>query len=82
MKQKHLSEAVTMVGGQTALAEKLGVKQAYVWKWLNTTKDGIPAEYVRPTAEATNWVKTPNQLRPDLYQHPHDGLPEHLRVAA
>lgn len=89
MTENFLIKAVEIAGGQTALADKLNarqvqdnVKQAHIWNWLNTTKDGVPAEQVRPVCEVCDWQVTPHQLRPDLYPHPHDGLPEHLRVAA
>lgn len=82
MSENYLVKAVAIAGGQTALAEKLHVKQAHIWKWLNTTKDGVPAEQVLPVCEVTGWLVTPHQLRPDLYPHPHDGLPESLRSAA
>lgn len=42
----------------------------------------VPAERVIQIAELTNWHVTPHELRDDIYPHPHDALPEHLRVAA
>lgn len=65
---------------QIKLAASLGISQAMVSKWYR----GVPvaAEMVRPVSEVTNWQVTPHKLRPDLYPHPLDGLPEHLRVAA
>lgn len=41
----------------------------------------VPAERVLGVAEANEWRVTPHQLRPDLYPHPDDGLPAHLRQA-
>lgn len=80
-----------MAGGQGALADlinancndenKATVKQAHVWKWLNTTKSGISAEYVLPVAKGLDWAVTPHQLRPDIYPAPYDGMPAHLRGA-
>ena len=82
--KKALLKAVEIAGGQLALANRLDakVKQAHVWGWINKTRDGVPAEHVISVAEATGWAVTPHELRPDLYPHPHDGLPVHLRVAA
>ena len=77
-----IQKAVDLVGGQTALAIICGVKQAHVWQWLNTTKDGVSAERVIDVAKATDWQVTPHELRPDIYPHPQDGLPEQMRVAA
>ena len=90
--ENYLQKAVTLLHGQPALAaaintfkdnEKLpSIKQPHIWRWLNTNPYGITAEYVIACAKATGWQVTPHQLRPDLYKHPHDGLPEHLRSAA
>lgn len=79
-----LDKVIEIIGGQRALANAIGngVKQGHVWNWLNITSDGIPARYVIPACSAISWQVTPHQLRPDLYPHPDDGLPDHLRSAA
>jgi DNA-binding transcriptional regulator YdaS (Cro superfamily) len=82
MLNSPLEKAVAIMGSQVALAVACGVKQAHVWQWLNTTKHGVPPEHVINVSGATDWAITPNDLRPDLYPHPHDGLPDHLRAAA
>ncbi len=82
MCKSFLEKAVKLVGGQVAMAKATGVKQAHVWGWLNKTKDGTPAERVIAICNAVNWQVTPHQLRPDIYPHPDDGLPQHLRSAA
>ena len=82
MSINYLLKAIEIIGGQTALAESLGIKQAHIWSWLNRTKKGVPAEFVIDVAVQTNWQVTPHELRPDLYPHPEDGLPAHLRHVA
>lgn len=82
MSKSFLIKAVEILGGQVATAKSVGVAQAHVWAWINKTKDGIPPEKVIAVSKATDWGVTPHQLRPDLYPHPHDGMPEHLRKAA
>lgn len=72
------------MGGQSAVAialktENNPITQAHVWKWMNTTKHGIPAEYVIKACEIVDYKITPNMLRPDLYPHENDGLPAQLR---
>lgn len=74
-----LNKAVELLGGQVGLAKAVGVSQAHVWKWLNTTIDGVPDKKVIPISHATNWQVTPHELRPDIYPHQHDGLPECMR---
>lgn len=59
-----LSRAVEIAGGQTALAAKIGVKQAHVWNWLNKTK-GVPPQYVLPIERETGVSR--HDLRPDIY---------------
>lgn len=87
MSKIFLEKIVQLVGGQLALAEKLSIenksiKQAHVWGWLNKTKLGVPAEQVLNLCKSVDWKVTPHQLRPDIYPHPDDGLPDHMRSAA
>ncbi|MDP3322661.1 MAG: YdaS family helix-turn-helix protein [Hydrogenophaga sp.] len=84
MSKLFLEKLVQIIGGQVALANRLSIdgrqiKQAHVWGWLNKTADGIPSAHVIGACSATDWQVTPHQLRPDIYPHPHDGLPDHLR---
>lgn len=61
--------AIEILGGQSATARKLGVKQPHIWNWLNKSKR-LPAEYVLPMEAATREAGevVPRQaLRPDLY---------------
>jgi DNA-binding transcriptional regulator YdaS (Cro superfamily) len=47
-----------------------------VAKWA---RDGVPPERVLPIAAATDFAVRPHDLRPDLYPHPDDALPEQRR---
>jgi DNA-binding transcriptional regulator YdaS (Cro superfamily) len=71
---------VEICGGQTALASAIGLRQGNVWSWINRFGNKVPPEYVLSVAAATKWMLTPNELRPDIYPHPLDGLPENLRL--
>lgn len=83
----HLKKLVGIAGSQALLAEKINaiqhdakLAQAHVSKWLNSTRLGIPAEYVISACKIVGWQVTPHQLRPDLYPHPSDGLPDAMRM--
>lgn len=78
-----LAKCVEIIGGQKALADALGngLKQGHIWSWLNVTKEGTPSEHVISVSDKVDYQVTPHELRPDIYPHPHDGLPAHLRVA-
>lgn len=71
--REALARAVKILGSQAALAHALGVKQPHVWKWLNDTKKGVPAEYVLPiealTIDRETGVPrvTRHELRLDIY---------------
>lgn len=41
-----------------------------------------PANQVLAVSRAVNFGVTPHELRPDLYPHPDDGLPQELRGRA
>jgi len=57
------------------IAAHLHISPAAVSKW-----DAVPAERVLDVSEFTGWVFTPHELRPDIYPHPNDGLPGHMRA--
>jgi DNA-binding transcriptional regulator YdaS (Cro superfamily) len=73
-----LSKAINLVGLRP-LATRLGVSYQAIKKFEQTS---VPAERVLAIAEATDWQITPYQIRPDLYPHPNDGLPTHLRASS
>jgi hypothetical protein len=84
-----LSEIIERSNGQTALANKLKVikpdskiRQGHINNWLKRSNGIVPPEWVLPVCEADEWHATPHELRPDLYPHPQDGLPEEMRSAA
>lgn len=62
--QAALNTAVAIAGGQTALAEKLGVGQGHIWNWLYRNKHGVPPEYA-PKIEAVTGVSR-KKLCPDF----------------
>lgn len=60
-----VQKAVDFAGGQTALANLCGVKQAHVWKWLRMKQ--IPAERAIQIETATKGHVTRQELRPDIF---------------
>lgn len=65
---------------QVRIAGLLNITYQAVLKWWRVGE--VPAERVLAVCAARDWSVTPHQVRPDLYPHPHDGLPDHLRKAA
>lgn len=65
---------------QVSFAVAVGVTQAMVSKWFLGTP--VSGDSTLKVCAASDWQVTPNELRPDLYPHPQDGLPEHLRQVA
>lgn len=63
---EHLKRAIAILGGQSALARAVNVKQANVWHWLHKSKR-VPGEFVLGIEAATNGQVTRYELRPDLY---------------
>jgi DNA-binding transcriptional regulator YdaS (Cro superfamily) len=59
-----LEEAVSRIGGQSALARLCDRSQATVWNWLNVAKQ-IPAEFVLRVEAETGISR--HHLRPDIY---------------
>jgi DNA-binding transcriptional regulator YdaS (Cro superfamily) len=71
----NIKEIASEVGGVVSLSSRLGLSRGAVSNWKR-----VPAEHVIQVSGLTEWKITPHQLRPDLYPHPMDGLPEHLRA--
>jgi DNA-binding transcriptional regulator YdaS (Cro superfamily) len=61
----HIARAVSIVGGQSALARLVGRTQANVSQWV--IKGRVPAEMVLAIEQATKYQVTRHQLRPDIY---------------
>ena len=63
-----LERAIEIAGGQSALAEKIGKKQAHVAMWLKRRK--VPAEVCADIEGATSGAVTREALRPDVFREP------------
>jgi DNA-binding transcriptional regulator YdaS (Cro superfamily) len=77
--EKYMDEYLDVKGNsQKTFGGLIGVSQTMVSSWYFKIKR-ISSEKVIPVAKATHWQCTPHDLRPDLYPHPNDGLPDELR---
>ncbi|MDR0251112.1 MAG: helix-turn-helix domain-containing protein [Burkholderiales bacterium] len=65
--QLPLEKAISIAGGQSALARKIGgkVRQGHIWYWLNEAGGRVPAEYCA-TIEKETGVPC-RGLRPDVF---------------
>lgn len=78
-----LQVAVDKLGGQAALAGKIGVRQQHVWNWLN--RGGyVPSEHCAAIEAATDSDVTRRDLRPEDWHRiwPELVTPEHPAPAA
>ncbi|EFD9195261.1 helix-turn-helix domain-containing protein [Escherichia coli] len=62
---------------QNAIARYIGVTPQAVNLWFS--KNSVPSRFVLRVCELVEWKVTPHGLRPDLYPHPEDGIPDSLR---
>ena len=63
-----LQRAAQIVGGQAALAEKLGFKdRRNVWPWFNRDRD-VPVEHCTAIERITDGAVTRQELRPNDWQ--------------
>ncbi len=72
-----LSKAIKIAGSQRQLAEKVGGVQTRISEWRR--RGEVPPDAVIGVSRAVDFQVTPHELRPDLYPHPEDGLPESMR---
>lgn len=63
MSTEALIKACSNVGGQTALAKRIGKTQGHISKWIERGR--VPAECVLSIEAATGVSR--HDLRPDLY---------------
>lgn len=63
MRDPALTEAIALIGGNSALARILGISREAVSQW-----DRCPAERVLAVSDATNGTVRPEELRPDIYR--------------
>lgn len=61
----YLKLAFRINGGLVAVARELNLTPAAVSNWY---KRGIPVKYVRRVCELTEYMVTPQQLRPDIFE--------------
>lgn len=69
-------ELIKKAGGREAVGRIFSISGQAVGLWY---VDGVPGERVLPLCRAVDFKVTPHQLRPDMWPHPEDGLPDHLR---
>lgn len=70
------TEAAIKAAGRSLseVARSFGFKSTQsVANWV--INDQVPSERVLQLCELGGWVVTPNQLRPDIYPNPNDGMP-------
>lgn len=72
-------ELIKRAGGREVVGRIFGITGQAVSLWY---PQGVPGERVMPLCKAIEFKVTPHELRPDLYPHPQDGLPEPLRNQA
>lgn len=59
-----IAKSVSLMGGQTALANQLGVRQSYVWNWVHRHQQA-PARYIRSISRITKGAVTIDDLLKD-----------------
>jgi len=65
MSVEALKRACDLAGGQKRLADRIGTRQSLIWYWLNSSKKGVPAEFVLSIERETGVSRS--ELRPDLF---------------
>jgi len=69
-----IKDVAKKAGGVVALSKALGLSRGAVSQWQI-----VPSDRVLAVCTLAGWQVTPHQLRPDLYPHPCDALPDELR---
>lgn len=78
MSIQNFKKAVKKIGSQSDFAQKLPRgKPVTVAKWISRGR--VPPERVIEVCAAVKFSVTPHEIRPDIYPHPDDGLPDEMR---
>jgi DNA-binding transcriptional regulator YdaS (Cro superfamily) len=74
--REALKGAIQQIGGPSKVGELFAppIHRSAVSQWRI-----CPADRAITLSRGTGYKTTPHKLRPDLYPHPHDGLPDELR---
>ncbi|HEI9812584.1 YdaS family helix-turn-helix protein [Serratia sp. IR-2025] len=67
-----IQKAISIAGSQVELAEKVGVDQSSVSKWLNG--GGIKSKYIPSIVSATNGQVTTTEILSSLQEKPTENL--------
>ena len=59
-----INKSVKLIGGQAMLARLIGVKQSYIWNWVNRNQQA-PAKYIRKISRATKGAVSIDELLKD-----------------
>jgi DNA-binding transcriptional regulator YdaS (Cro superfamily) len=59
-----IERAIKIIGGQTVLAKQLGIRQSYVWNWINRHQQA-PAKHIRAISTATKGLVSVDELLND-----------------
>ena len=73
MKDHIQQKILSLCGSQSELARRLGKNSQTVSVWFRTQ---VASTEVLNACRALDWKVTPHEIRPDLYPHPTDGLPQ------
>lgn len=82
MSIEAIKRAARIAGSQANLARLLDRDPSTVACWAHRDGGRVPAVHVIALCARLGWQITPHELRPDLYPHQDDGLPDHLRCGA
>ena len=77
----HGNRKSAVISNLLKLRPESNLTNSHINNWLYRDNK-TPSEWVLPLCETVDWQVTPHELRPDLYPHPEDGLPAHLRQVA
>lgn len=77
MNLQNYRKAILVAGSQVKLAEKMGEKVGLIGIWVQ--RKMVPAERVIQVCRAIEYKVTPHEIRPDIYPHPDDALPDDMR---
>jgi DNA-binding transcriptional regulator YdaS (Cro superfamily) len=78
--KRPLEKVLDLCDGKiVVLSQKSGISHSTISAWINRFSFLVGSGYVISVSQAVDWRVTPHELRPDIYPHPEDGLPDELR---
>ena len=70
---------IDLLVDEAELARRIGKRPGHIWAWINRDHR-VPAEMCKPIEHATGGAVKRHELRPDIFDPPHQQQPQEVQA--